>query len=95
MSVPLVTDEWGGRAVPRNGEKVRCRLREAALELYRERGYDQTTTPKIAGAAGVTERTFFRHSLRERELAKATALAAILATALRARGVSRARARRR
>ena len=36
------------------------RLQQAALELYRERGYDQTTVTEIAKRAGLTERTFFR-----------------------------------
>ncbi|MFH9244088.1 helix-turn-helix domain-containing protein [Streptomyces lydicus] len=31
------------------------------MELYRERGFDQTTTAEIAARAGVNERTFFRH----------------------------------
>ena len=37
------------------------RLREAAMELFLERGYDQTTVADIAERAGVTSRTFFRH----------------------------------
>ena len=37
------------------------RLQEAALDLYAERGFDQTTAAQIAARAGVTERTFFRH----------------------------------
>src|SRR5580658_1286469 len=39
----------------------RGRLQEAALALYSERGFDQTTAAQIADRAGVTERTFFRH----------------------------------
>jgi AcrR family transcriptional regulator len=54
--------------VPRNGEEVRLRLQEAALELYLERGYDKTTTGDIAARAGVTERTFFRHFPDKREV---------------------------
>ena len=50
------------------GEDVRGRLQQAALELYRERGYDQTTTSEIAARAGVTERTFFRHFPDKREV---------------------------
>ncbi|HEY4277436.1 MAG TPA: TetR family transcriptional regulator, partial [Conexibacter sp.] len=34
------------------------RLEEAALALYGERGFDQTTVAEIAERAGVTERTF-------------------------------------
>lgn len=54
--------------MPRNTDEVRLRLQEAALELYLERGYDKTTTGDIAGLAGVTERTFFRHFADKREV---------------------------
>src|SRR5271167_1201302 len=54
--------------MPRNREEVRRRLQQAALELYRERGYEQTTTAEIAAKAGVTERTFFRHFPDKREV---------------------------
>jgi AcrR family transcriptional regulator len=54
--------------VPRSKEKVRRRLQEAALELYRKRGFDQTTSAEIAAKAGVTERTFFRHFPDKREV---------------------------
>ena len=54
--------------MPRDGRKVRRQLQEAALALYRERGYDQTTTAEIAARAGVTERTFFRHFPDKREV---------------------------
>ena len=40
---------------------ARGRLMEAALELYRERGFDETTVADIAERAGLTERTFFRY----------------------------------
>jgi len=54
--------------VPRSGEEARRRLQEAALDLYRRRGYDATTTAEIAAEAGVTERTFFRHFADKREV---------------------------
>jgi AcrR family transcriptional regulator len=54
--------------MPRDGSKARARLREAALELYRDRGYDETTTAQIAARAGVTERTYFRHFADKREV---------------------------
>jgi AcrR family transcriptional regulator len=54
--------------MPRDGEKVRKRLQLAALELYRERGYEETTAAEIAARAGVTERTFFRHFSDKREV---------------------------
>ena len=47
---------------------VRTRLHGAALELFRERGYDRTTAAEIAGRAGVTERTFFRYFPDKREV---------------------------
>src|ERR1700678_4488624 len=46
----------------------RGRLQEAALALYSERGFDQTTAAEIADRAGVTERTFFRHFADKREV---------------------------
>jgi AcrR family transcriptional regulator len=37
------------------------RLQQAALDLYGERGFEQTTVADIARRAGLTERTFFRY----------------------------------
>lgn len=47
---------------------ARGRLEEAALELYSERGFDQTTVAEIAERAGLTERTFFRYFADKREV---------------------------
>jgi AcrR family transcriptional regulator len=47
---------------------ARGRLAQAALELYSERGYDEVTVAEIAGRAGLTERTFFRHFADKREV---------------------------
>lgn len=44
------------------------RLEQAALELYGERGFDQTTVAEIAERAGLTERTFFRYFADKREM---------------------------
>ena len=44
------------------------RLREAAIDLYVEQGYDDTTVAQIAERAGVTARTFFRHFADKREV---------------------------
>src|SRR5436309_179818 len=44
------------------------RLQQAALELYAERGYEQTTVAEISERAGLTERTFFRHFADKREV---------------------------
>ena len=46
----------------------RGRLLEAALELFAEHGYDNTTVAEIAERAGLTERTFFRHFADKREV---------------------------
>ncbi|MFD6174815.1 TetR/AcrR family transcriptional regulator [Streptomyces coeruleorubidus] len=47
---------------------ARGRLAKAALELYSERGYEQTTVAEITKRAGLTERTFFRHYADKREV---------------------------
>jgi AcrR family transcriptional regulator len=47
---------------------ARGRLEMAGLELYLERGYEQTTVAEIAKRAGLTERTFFRHFADKREV---------------------------
>jgi AcrR family transcriptional regulator len=47
---------------------ARGRLRQAALELYGEHGFDQTTVAQIAERAGLTERTFYRHFSDKREV---------------------------
>lgn len=44
------------------------RLEQAALNLYQERGYEQTTVTEIAERAGLTERTFFRYFADKREV---------------------------
>ncbi|MFZ0665754.1 MAG: TetR family transcriptional regulator [Acidimicrobiales bacterium] len=65
MSVTVnVRSEIMGRWEPDS----RGRLQEAALVLYAEKGFDQTTAAEIAARAGVTERTFFRHFEDKREV---------------------------
>lgn len=44
------------------------RLEQAALKLYHEQGYEQTTVTEIAEQAGLTERTFFRYFADKREV---------------------------
>ena len=47
---------------------ARGRLQQAALSLYGERGYDDTTVAEIAERAGLTKRTFFRYFADKREV---------------------------
>src|SRR5512147_2450404 len=47
---------------------ARERLVVAAVELFSEQGYDETTVAQIAERAGVTKSTFFRHFPDKREL---------------------------
>ena len=54
--------------MPRDGKQIRVRLQWAALELFRKRGYEETTAAEIAAKAGVTERTFFRHFSDKRDV---------------------------
>ena len=52
-----------------DGSRTRSgRLRAAAMELYVERGYEQTTVAEIAERAGLTARTFFRYFADKREV---------------------------
>ena len=53
-----------GRWVP----GARGRLQQAAMELYADRGFEQTTVAEIAARAGLTERTFFRYFADKREV---------------------------
>jgi len=55
-------------AVGRWQPNARGRLEQAALQLYRVRGFDQTTVADIARCAGLTERTFFRYFADKREV---------------------------
>ncbi|MEV7343840.1 helix-turn-helix domain-containing protein [Streptomyces sp. NPDC093544] len=63
---------------------ARGRLERAALELYSEHGFEQTTVTEIAKRAGLTERTFFRHYADKREVlfGNATSLEELLVGAL-------------
>src|ERR1700736_2120971 len=65
MSVAVIKYDRGmGRWEP----NARGRLEQAALQLYGERGFEQTTVAEIARRAGLTERTFFRHFADKREV---------------------------
>jgi AcrR family transcriptional regulator len=65
MSVTVITYH---RAMGRWEPDARGRLAKAAMELYAEQGFDQTTVAEIAARAGLTERTFFRHYADKREV---------------------------
>ena len=65
MSVTAVKYD---RGMSRWEPNARGRLERAALELYGERGFEQTTVAEIAKRAGLTERTFFRHFADKREV---------------------------
>ena len=47
---------------------ARERLVLAALDLFAEQGYDNTTVTQIANRAGLTKTTFFRHFPDKREV---------------------------
>src|SRR5258708_36066803 len=55
-------------AIGRWEPDARGRLAKAALTLYAEQGFEQTTVAEIASFAGLTERTFFRHFADKREV---------------------------
>jgi len=65
MTAAVITYIGG---VARWDPDARGRLERAALQLYLERGYDDTTVADIAAEAGLTERTFFRHFADKREV---------------------------
>ncbi len=46
----------------------RERLQVAALDLFGEQGFENTTVAEIAARVGVTKRTFFRHFVDKREV---------------------------
>jgi AcrR family transcriptional regulator len=62
------TDIAYDRNVSRWEPDGRGRLVQAAMQLYGEHGYEQTTVAEIAERAGLTERTFFRHFADKREV---------------------------
>jgi AcrR family transcriptional regulator len=50
---------------------ARERFVDAALQLFTEHGYDETTVAEIADRAGLTRSTFFRHFADKREVLSA------------------------
>jgi AcrR family transcriptional regulator len=60
--------EGGIERMSRWEPNARGRLEQAALDLYQERGFEQTMVTEIAERAGLTERTFFRYFADKREV---------------------------
>ena len=54
-----MTDEMGLR--DRKRQRTRQALIGAAMRLFKEKGYEQTTVAEIAAAAEVSTKTFFNH----------------------------------
>ena len=54
--------------MPRWKPDARERLAVAALTLFAEQGYDETTVAQISERAGLTRSTFFRHFADKREI---------------------------
>jgi AcrR family transcriptional regulator len=73
-------------AVSRWAPNARERLEAAALDLFVENGYEQTTVAQIAERAGMNRATFFRHFADKREVlfGGEDALAGLFADAIRA-----------
>src|SRR3982751_3438530 len=64
---------------------ARERLVAAAVDLFVEQGYDETTVAQIAERAGVTRSTFFRHFPDKRDVLVAgqAVMSALLAEGIR------------
>src|SRR6202453_4976247 len=54
--------------VSRWAPDARERLETAALDLFTENGYEETTVAQIADRAGLNRATFFRHFADKREV---------------------------
>ncbi|OBI18924.1 hypothetical protein A5712_20780 [Mycobacterium sp. E2327] len=55
----MTTDQMGLRE--RKRRQTRRELVRAAMRLFEEKGYDETTVAEIASAAGVSTKTFFNY----------------------------------
>lgn len=64
--MPVPQGAIGRRA--RRRQDVRERIKRAAVELFREKGYEATTVEEIADAADVARGTFFNHFPRKEAL---------------------------
>ncbi|MEV0307903.1 TetR/AcrR family transcriptional regulator [Nonomuraea fuscirosea] len=54
--------------MPRWESDARGRLERAALDLFETQGFERTSVAQIARAAGLTERSFYRHFSDKREV---------------------------
>jgi len=72
--------------MPRWDPEGETRLREAALELFLERGYDSVTVAQITEKAGLTRRTFSRYFADKRDVlfAGSDELPGVIADGIRA-----------
>lgn len=66
-------------------ERTHDALRQAAVELFAERGYEQTGTAQIAERAGVSEMTLFRHFRTKEALLLADPFDPLMAEMVRTR----------
>src|SRR4051812_44143079 len=71
--------------MPRWEQGSKERLQRAAIELFEEQGFEDTSAVQIAQRAGVTTRTFFRYFSDKQEVlfADAEVLSAALAQEIR------------
>ena len=58
------------------------RIRECALRLFREQGYDATTVEQIAAAAGVSHMTFFRYFPTKEDVALSDSYDPLIASSI-------------
>lgn len=57
-----------GRPTRAEATKIQARLRQAAVEMFLEHGFDGTTMDEVAQAAGITKRTLYAHFPDKRTL---------------------------
>ena len=58
------------------------RIRESALRLFHEQGYDATTVEQIAAAAGVSHMTFFRYFPTKEDVALSDSYDPLIASSI-------------